>query len=183
MSPLQGESRGFESLLTHKEAYSNLKQKLGRIPKLKDFYNYGTIDVTKFFDKLGSYHEFLKKYEADYTTEMSAKEEEILQFISRKLAKGKRIDELVVLKGLLENEPRIQQYYKKFMKIRYKIDVQDVVTHSVLRNLTNEFARNEDQKKFTACVFEYSRAVTPQIRQAGNRLSGLAETAYASLLA
>ena len=32
-------------------------------------------------------------------------------------------------------------------------------------------------------VLEYSRAVTPQIRQAGNRLSGLAETAYASLLA
>ena len=30
---------------------------------------------------------------------------------------------------------------------------------------------------------EHSRAVTPQIRQAGNRLSGLAETAYASLLA
>lgn len=32
-------------------------------------------------------------------------------------------------------------------------------------------------------ITEYSRAVTPQIRQAGNRLSGLAETAYASLLA
>ena len=32
-------------------------------------------------------------------------------------------------------------------------------------------------------IDEYSRAVTPQIRQAGNRLSGLAETAYASLLA
>ena len=30
---------------------------------------------------------------------------------------------------------------------------------------------------------EYSCAVTPQIRQMGNRLSGLAETAYASLLA
>ena len=44
---------------------------------------------------------------------------------------------------------------------------------------------------FASCLFglslmktpEYSRAVTPQIRQAGNRLSGLAETAYASLLA
>ena len=32
-------------------------------------------------------------------------------------------------------------------------------------------------------IIEYSRAVTPQIRQAGNHLSGLAETAYASLLA
>ena len=30
---------------------------------------------------------------------------------------------------------------------------------------------------------EYSRAVTPQVRQTGNRLSGLAGTAYASLLA
>ena len=32
-------------------------------------------------------------------------------------------------------------------------------------------------------LIEYSRAVTPQVRQAGNRLSGLTETAYASLLA
>ena len=31
--------------------------------------------------------------------------------------------------------------------------------------------------------FEYSCAATPQIRQTGNRLSGLAETVYASLLA
>ena len=30
---------------------------------------------------------------------------------------------------------------------------------------------------------EYSCAVTPQVRQAGNRLSGLTETAYTSLLA
>lgn len=30
---------------------------------------------------------------------------------------------------------------------------------------------------------EYSRAVTPQIRQTGNHLSGHVETAYASLLA
>lgn len=32
------------------------------------------------------------------------------------------------------------------------------------------------------CVDEYSCAVTPQVRQTGNRLSGLAGTAYASLL-
>ncbi len=31
--------------------------------------------------------------------------------------------------------------------------------------------------------YEYSCAVTPQVRQTGNRLSGLAGTAYASLLA
>ena len=47
----------------------------------------------------------------------------------------------------------------------------------------NEKALEEIMKKYGAYVTEYSRAVTPQIRQAGNRLSGLAETAYASLLA
>lgn len=37
--------------------------------------------------------------------------------------------------------------------------------------------------KIRGLLCEYSRAVTPQVRQAGNRLSGLTETAYASLLA
>ena len=46
--------------------------------------------------------------------------------------------------------------------------------------------REEPYKQFVEMIYkiiEYSRAVTPQIRQAGNRLSGLAETACASLLA
>ena len=37
--------------------------------------------------------------------------------------------------------------------------------------------------KIDALTGEYSCAVTPQVRQTGNRLSGLAGTAYASLLA
>ena len=32
-------------------------------------------------------------------------------------------------------------------------------------------------------IIEYSCVVTPQVRQTGNRLSGLVGTAYASLLA
>ena len=39
------------------------------------------------------------------------------------------------------------------------------------------------KKKSCKMTDEYSCAATPQIRQTGNRLSGLAETAYASLLA
>ena len=38
-------------------------------------------------------------------------------------------------------------------------------------------------KNITHDIDEYSCAVTPQIRQTGNRLSGNAGTAYASLLA
>ena len=41
----------------------------------------------------------------------------------------------------------------------------------------------EKLKKIFKNRDEYSCAITPQVRQAGNRLSGLTETAYASLLA
>ena len=39
-----------------------------------------------------------------------------------------------------------------------------------------------DVHKSFLVATEYSCAVTPQVRQTGNRLSGLAGTAYASLL-
>lgn len=39
------------------------------------------------------------------------------------------------------------------------------------------------KKGMIRTLIEYSCAITPQVRQAGNRLSGLTETAYASLLA
>ena len=48
-------------------------------------------------------------------------------------------------------------------------------------NVLESSENKEDRKKFFDT--EYSCAVTPQIRQAGNRLSGFAETTYASLLA
>lgn len=48
------------------------------------------------------------------------------------------------------------------------------VDKSGILNYTNSVLGSTD---------EYSCAVTPQVRQTGNRLSGLAGTAYASLLA
>ena len=49
-----------------KESYTTLKYKLGRIPTIRDFKEFGAIDVTKIFEKCGSYYGFLKKYETDY---------------------------------------------------------------------------------------------------------------------
>ena len=51
---------------------------------------------------------------------------------------------------------------------------------ALLRLFTEEFHRKYGVECISA---EYSCAVTPQIRQTGNRLSGNAGTAYASLLA
>ena len=53
-------------------------------------------------------------------------------------------------------------------------------TNSVL-NTTEAYICNSRPRRFGKS-YEYSCAVTPQVRQTGNRLSGLAGTAYASLL-
>ena len=41
-----------------KESYTTLKYKLGRIPTIRDFKEFGSIDVTKIFEKCGSYYGF-----------------------------------------------------------------------------------------------------------------------------
>ena len=53
-------------------------------------------------------------------------------------------------------------------------------SYAILRKYAAHFHVSTD---YILGIDEYSRAVTPQVRQAGNRLSGLTETAYASLLA
>ncbi len=98
------DTANFSELSLIKECYRNLKFKLGRIPALADFDAYGTIDPLRIFDasSLGSYHMFLKKYEPEYTTRFSKTQELYLEFISKKLAAGKRPHELLVIKSLLE---------------------------------------------------------------------------------
>ena len=87
--------------LIHDE-YLSLRNMLGRIPTLADFDRNGAIDPLRIFKKFGSYHAFLSKYEAGYTTKFSETQENALEFISRKLAGGKRLEDLAVLRLLVE---------------------------------------------------------------------------------
>lgn len=82
------DNANFSDIKLIKENYTNLKNKLGRIPALKDFDDYGEMDVIRIFDNnsLGSYYKFLVKYVKDYKIRLSQEEEKIVEFISKKLA-------------------------------------------------------------------------------------------------
>lgn len=136
-----------------RESYQNLKYKLGRIPTIGEFKEYGSIDIAKIFDKCGSYYAFLVKYEKEYTTRFDKAEESIIEFLSKKMVSYKRIHELALLKHLIQHENRIAAYFKALMKQEYQIDLSETVENSVVRNLTNEFPKEEEKKKYTDCVF------------------------------
>jgi len=97
------DNANFSDIKLIKENYTNLKNKLGRIPRLHDFDDYGEMDVMRIFDNnsLGSYYKFLVKYEKEYKIRLSEDEEKVIEFVSKKLANGKRIQELQILKRIL----------------------------------------------------------------------------------
>ena len=135
-----------------KESYTSLKYKLGRIPSILEFKEHGSIEVTKIFEKCGSYYAFLKKYEPDYEISLSEKEAQVIEYMSKKLISYKRIHELAVLKFLICRQDRLLSYYSKFMKAEYGLDVSATIEESVYRNLINEFPKEEERKKYTSCV-------------------------------
>ena len=81
------DNANFSDIKLIKENYTNLRGKLGRIPKLCDFDTYGEMDVIRIFDNksLGSYYKFLVKYEKDYKIRLSEQEEKVIEFVSKKL--------------------------------------------------------------------------------------------------
>lgn len=133
-----------------KEKYFELKNKLGRIPKICDFEKYGSIDIQKVFQNkyLRSYHELLKKYEDDYTVQFTELEEQYLKFISNKLSSGKRIQELETIRLAIEKKSNLMNYLKEEMKNTYNIEISDINYESIINYLTQNFAAGTSKKTY-----------------------------------
>ena len=138
-----------------RENYKNLKNKLGRIPSLMDFDRYGEMDVLRIFDNgsLGSYYKFLVKYEKDYKIRLSEDEEKAIEFISKKLASGKRIHELELLSRMLEYRTGLIGGLKEILKHRYSKECTEKEVNSVINVMTNEFPSGSGKKTYENCVF------------------------------
>ena len=133
-----------------RESYRTLKYKLGRIPTIRDFKKFGSVDVTKIFEKCGSYHNFLKKYETEYHVHLTNQEEIIIEYFSKKLIAYKRIHELEMLRMLISRENRLLQYWK-LLQEKYHVGMNEQVERSVIRNLKNEFPKEEERRKYSDC--------------------------------
>lgn len=137
-----------------KKSYEELKFKFGRIPKIADFENLGSIDVYKFFDKMGSYYNFLRTYEPDYKIKFSKDKETIIEFISRELGRGKRPHELVLLDLLLDGEYEdLANKTGKVLSDSFNIDFSSLERTSLIRTMTNKFGNVNQQKKYASCKF------------------------------
>lgn len=143
------DAANFSDIKLIRENYTNLKYKLGRIPRLKDFDEHGEMDVCRIFDNssLGSYYKFLVKYEKEYKIRLSKEEEKVVEFISKKLASGKRIQELEMLRRLMIYHHGILEILQNpFSRI-----TEFPWTHAGVKNLvnvmTNEFPSGAGKRR------------------------------------
>ena len=149
----------FSDIKLIKENYTTLKNKLGRIPKLRDFDDYGEMDVVRIFDNssLGSYYKFLVKYEKEYKVRLSQEEEKVIEFVSKKLATGKRMQELQMIKRMLAYARGLSKMglfagLLEDMKL-YGKAVSQEQKDNIVNIMTNEFPAGASKKTYSQCVF------------------------------
>ena len=154
------DNANFSDIKLIKENYTTLKNKLGHIPALQDFDDYGEMDVLRIFDNnsLGSYYKFLVKYEKEYTVRLSEEEEKIVEFVSKKLASGKRIQELELLQRILKYSRGISQLalftgLKKDLKEKYGKEMDRNQQENIVNVMTNEFPAGASKGTYEKCVF------------------------------
>lgn len=145
----------FTDIKLIKENYTNLKRKLGRIPSLLDFDKYGEMDVFRIFDNksLGSYYKFLVKYEKKFKIRLNMNEEKMIEFISKKIANGKRIHELELLNILNNESDNLLEKLQKKINVKYGFYLDEKIKRSIVNVLTNNFASGSGKKTYKECIF------------------------------
>ena len=86
-----------------KEAYTELKNRIGRVPYLYDFVSNHSIDPVVIVDKFSNYHQFLLKMKEEVTG-LSDYENKVLTMLSLEVLNGKRKHEIMLLDLLLNQE-------------------------------------------------------------------------------
>lgn len=167
------DSASVNDLKLIRDNYQQLKFKLGRIPALMDFDDYGEMDVLHIMDKCGSYYDFLVKYEKDYKVRLSSREAKVIEFISTKLAAGKRREELLLLQEALTSPQNVfQSLAEKYPDnpVGYDFSAGSLLRRNMVNLLTNEFPAGSGKKKFKDCVLIQENAagdydLTPDFRK------------------
>ena len=149
------DAANFTQVRLIKDSYKQLKEKLGKIPRLKEFEQYGAIDVQLMFQNksLGCYHTFLSKYEKDYHIHFGTLEEKYLQFISSKLSSGKRVEELEAIKLIINKRTNLLTHLKETLNSDYKIELPDVGIETISNILSQNFMTGSSKKTFEKAVF------------------------------
>ena len=83
--------------------------------------------------------------------QLTKQEELIVEYFSKKLIAYKRIYEMEMLSMLISRKNRLSRY-QELLQEKYNVTMDEQVERSVVRNLRNEFPKEEERKKYSDCI-------------------------------
>lgn len=128
-----------------KNAYNELKEKLGHIPSIKEYDEMGSVDIMRIISNgtYKDYFNFLNRVDGDYHDEFDSLEKEYIRFISRYYLCGKRPHELEFLKLIILDQSNLLEKFRTLMNKKYLHIYYD---NHVEENVVNQM----EMKYFTA---------------------------------
>lgn len=134
------------------EKYNLLKDRLGKIPSVMDFYEYGEIDPLLFINYAGTYHAFLQMADKDYQVQLTEKETATLEFISQNVVSGKRVYELLMLRQLLKYGELHREELRDTIRNEFHSELSEEAYESAINVLRGGFMNTQSEKKKFADV-------------------------------
>lgn len=92
--------KGMKTII--KDSYISLKNRLGRVPYLLDFYENGEIDPLVIIKEYKTYQSFLESVEEEYVGKITDEEMVTLEYLSKTILSGARPYELEIMRRLLK---------------------------------------------------------------------------------
>lgn len=143
--------KGMKSII--RESYTTLKNRLGRIPYLLDFYENGEIDPLVIIREYKTYQSFLESMEKElYIGKISEEQMIILEYLSKTVLSGSRPYELEILKCFMHNEEIVIDDIKNEIKEKYGYDVNDESFNNAINVLKGYFVSKEEEYKRYSCL-------------------------------
>ena len=142
--------RGMKAII--RDSYTTLKNRLGRVPYLMDFYENGEIDPLVIIREYKTYHDFLKSVEKDgYKGGISEQERLTLEYLSKTVLSGVRPYELEILKRLFQEEQISLPELTEELKSAYAASFDQSSLENAIRVLEGRFvSKEEEYQKYKA---------------------------------
>lgn len=162
--------RGIKSII--RESYTTLKNRLGRVPYLLDFYENGEIDPLVIIREYRTCQNFLEAMEKElYVGKMSQEEILTLEYLSKTILAGKRPYELELLRRLVEHDTVYVSEMQQEFWDTYGFEVGITALDQAVDVLQGKFvSKDEEYQKY--CHMDIVKNSGTRIFQ---RLSAFAE--------
>ena len=135
--------KGIKSII--REGYTNLKNRLGRIPYLYDFYINEEIDPLLIISEYKSCYRFLKSVEPDYNCILSEQDDMTIEYLSKTVLSGVRPCELELLREMTEKSVVDPSELSDNLRKEFDFDTTPSLVTEYAEVLSGRFVSKEDE--------------------------------------